>query len=170
MVAAVAAGGLGALGWWGGRALRSDLRSAVDLHGVAYVGSTTCRRCHADQHASWHRTFHRTMTTEATPKNVRGDFSGATLVHAGVTTRMDRDPAGGFRMTFTRPGEPPRSVQVVRAVGSRRYQQYLAAEGDTLWRLPVAYHIEEGRWFPMTGAFLFADPSSRDDAERAGVP
>ena len=45
----------------------------------------------------------------------------------------------------------------MRAVGSRRYQQYLAAEGDTLWRLPVAYHIEEKRWFPMTGAFLFSD-------------
>ena len=48
---------------------------------------------------------------------------------------MDRDAGGAYRMTFTTPGSPPRAAQVVRAVGSRRYQQYLAAEGDTLWRL-----------------------------------
>ena len=75
---------------------------------------------------------------------------------------MDRDAGGGYRMTFATPGSPPRAAKVVRAVGSRRYQQYLAAEGDTLWRLPVAYHIEEKRWFPMTGAFLFSDGASVD--------
>jgi hypothetical protein len=157
IVAGVAAVGVGPL-------VRHERGGAVDLHGVGYVGSAACRKCHADQHASWHRTFHRTMTTEATPKNVRGDFSGVTLTHAGVTAQMDRDEAGGFRMTFARPGEPPRVAKVVRAVGSRRYQQYLAADGDSLWRLPVAYHLEEKRWFPMTGAFLFADPSA-DDAD-----
>ena len=79
---------------------------------------------------------------------------------------MDRDADGGYRMTFATPGAPPRTAKVVRAVGSRRYQQYLAAEGDTLWRLPVAYHIEEKRWFPMTGAFLFSDRATIDDATR----
>ena len=102
------------------------------------------------------------MTTEATVANVRGDFSGAVLRHAGVEARMDRDAGGGYRMTFSTPGSPPRAAKVVRAVGSRRYQQYLAAEGDTLWRLPVAYHIEEKRWFPMTGAFLFSDGAAMD--------
>ena len=27
-----------------------------------YVGSGSCRECHAEEHASWHRSFHRTMT------------------------------------------------------------------------------------------------------------
>ena len=103
------------------------------------------------------------MTAEATPENVRGDFSGATLVSAGVTARMDRDARGGYRMTFTAPGAAPRTVEVARTVGSRRYQQYLAREGDAYWRLPVAWHLEEHRWFPMTSAFLFSDPS--DHAE-----
>src|SRR4029079_738762 len=135
------------------RALAADLATARDLHGGGYAGSLACRRCHPDHFTTWARTFHRTMTTEATTTNIRGDFSGATLRHAGVEARMDRDADGGFRMTFTTPGAPPRTAKVVRAVGSRRYQQYLAAEGDALWRLPVAYHIEEKRWFPMTGAF-----------------
>jgi hypothetical protein len=75
---------------------------------------------------------------------------------------MDRDAAGAFRVTFTPGGGPARAVTVARAVGSHRYQQYLAKEGDTYWRLPVAWHVEERRWFPMTGAFLFADETPID--------
>src|SRR4051794_4059271 len=122
------------------RALAADLATARDLHGGGYVGSQACRRCHPEHDASWSRTFHRTMTTEATAANIRGDFSGATLRHAGVEARMDRDADGGYRMTFSAAGAPPRTVKVVRAVGSHRYQQYLAAEGDTLWRVPVPDH------------------------------
>jgi len=147
-------------------AVSADLGRARDLHGGAYAGSLACRRCHQDHYRSWARTFHRTMTVEATAANIRGDFSGQTLRHAGVEARMDRDADGGYRMTFATPGSPPRTAKVVRAVGSRRYQQYLAADGDSLWRLPVAYHIEEKRWFPMTGAFLFPDDAAIDDPGR----
>ena len=162
-VAAIAA-------WAKQRALSRDLGRARDLHGTAYVGSAACQSCHADRHASWKRTFHRTMTAEATGESVRGDFSGTTLHANGVTARMDRAPDGGYRMTFSRPGEPPRTADVARTVGSHRYQQYLARSGDSYWRLPVAWSVEEQRWFPMTGAFLFADPSDDPSALPAGQP
>ncbi len=154
--------------WLEERVLSADLGRPRDLHGGGYVGSLACRRCHEDHYASWHRTFHRSMTAEATPDSVRGDFSGATLRQAGVTTRMARDAQGGYQMTFTSAGAPPRTVDVVRTVGSRRYQQYLAREGDTYWRLPVAWQVEERRWFPMTGAFLFSDPVSDRSSDRSG--
>jgi predicted CXXCH cytochrome family protein len=150
------------VGAWKARAIRADLGTPRDLHGVAFVGSEACGRCHADNHRSWQRTFHRTMTAEATPASVLGAFDGSTLRHDGVVARMDRDAMGGFRMTFTPQGRAARAVTVARTVGSHRYQQYLAKEGDTYWRLPVAWHVEERRWFPMTGAFLFPD-----DAELA---
>src|SRR6187455_90797 len=114
-------------------ALAADLATPRDLHGGAHAGSAACRRCHTEQYASWRRTFHRTMTTEAAPASVRGDFSGQTLRHEGVEARMDRDADGGFRMTFTADGASPRVAKVARAVGSRRYQQYLAVEGDSFW-------------------------------------
>jgi predicted CXXCH cytochrome family protein len=110
------------------------------------------------------------MTAEATPASVLGDFSGATLQSDGVTARMDRDTDGGYRMTFERAGQTPRVAKVVRTVGSRRYQQYLARQGDTFWRLPVAYHVEEKRWFPMTGAFLFSDPDPARPSELPVAP
>ena len=152
------------------RAISADLRRPRDLHGGAYVGSAACRQCHEEHYASWHRTFHRTMTAEATSDSVRGEFSGATLQQGNVTARMDRDARGGYRMTFTSPGAPLRTVDVVRTVGSHRYQQYLARDGDTYWRLPVAWHVEERRWFPMTSAFLFSDPSGDAVGAPAGRP
>ena len=151
------------------RAVSADLETARDLHGVGYVGSVACRRCHAEHYASWGRTFHRSMTAEATPASVRGDFSGATLQSDGVTARMDRDAGGGYRMTFQRAGQAPRVATVVRTVGSRRYQQYLTREGDTYWRLPVAYQVEEKRWFPMTSAFLFSDPDPASGGRLGGA-
>jgi predicted CXXCH cytochrome family protein len=143
------------------RSLRIDLATPRDLHGVGFVGSDSCGGCHEGNHRSWGRTFHRTMTAEATPSSVLGAFDGATLVHDGVTARMDRVGAA-FRMTFTPDGGAPRAVTVARTVGAHRYQQYLAKEGDTYWRLPVAWHVEEKRWFPMTGAFLFSDEARID--------
>ncbi|MFL5303847.1 MAG: cytochrome c3 family protein [Polyangia bacterium] len=138
--------------------LTVDLATPRDLHRVAYVGSASCRDCHLDHVASWKRTFHRTMTAEATPAFVKGDFGGATMTSAGVTARMDREPAGRYRMTFSRPGQPDRVATVDRTVGSRRYQQYLTKLADTYWRLPVAWSVTDRRWFPMTSAFLFRDP------------
>jgi predicted CXXCH cytochrome family protein len=164
----LAGGALAGGAWAERRAIDADLGRSRDLHGTAYVGSEACRGCHLEHHASWRRTFHRTMTAEAASNSVRGDFSGATLTSAGVTARMDRDAGGGYRMTFTAPGAPARTVEVARTVGSRRYQQYLAREGDTYWRLPVAWHVEEQHWFPMTSAFLFAEPSKGSEPPPMG--
>lgn len=148
--------------------LAVDLRTPRDLHRVAYVGSSACRGCHLDHLASWKRTFHRTMTAEATPAFVKGDFGGATLAAAGVRTRMDRGPDGRYRMTFQRAGESARVATVDRTVGSHRYQQYLTRIGDTYWRLPVAWSVTDGRWFPMTSAFLFRDPDPAASGHRTG--
>ncbi len=147
------------------RAVAIDLATARELHGAAYAGSAACGACHAEHSASWHRTFHRTMTQEAGPETVAGDFSGATYTYEGITARMHRDGAGRYLMTFTRAaGGPAVDAVVTRAVGSRRYQQYLADVDGALWRLPIAYHVEERRWFHMNGAFLTPDPKDSDDA------
>jgi hypothetical protein len=151
------------------RAVTIDLAVERDLHGAPHLGSVGCRRCHEDHYRSWHRTFHRTMTQPVSARDasaVLGDFNGAVQRYGGVEARMDRDAAGSFRMTFTairagggaRASGPSVTAIISRAVGSRRYQQYLTRIGDAEYRLPVAYHIEERRWFHMNGAFLTPDP------------
>jgi len=157
------------------RAIAADLARERDLHGGGYAGSGACRRCHQDHYRSWHRTFHRTMTQAASPDDVGavlGDFSGdaqrSRQSYGGVVARMDRDASGAFRMTFAserNPTRPPVVVMVSRAIGSRRYQQYLTRVGDAEYRLPVAWHVEEQRWIHMNGAFLFADPPFEENRD-----
>lgn len=148
-----------ALIWFAAESTVTDLASKRDLHGAPHAGSEACQRCHPAHYESWHRSYHRTMTRDAATGDVLGDFDDATLDYFGVTAHMSRGLDGDhFRITFTAPQTSPRTVDVVRTVGSHRYQQYLAEEQGTLYRLPVAWHIGEQRWFHMNGAFLTPDP------------
>ncbi|MCB9621127.1 MAG: hypothetical protein H6724_16935 [Sandaracinus sp.] len=145
-------------------AVRRELARSVDLREVAYVGSDACRRCHEDHHASWHRTFHRTMTREATAENVLGAFDGRSFDYLGWRFELSRE-GDEHRIGAQGPNGERRDWVVDRTVGSHRYQQYLARDGDTWWRLPVAWHREEERFFSMNGAFLTPDPQAPASVE-----
>jgi hypothetical protein len=154
--------GLAALAGIAARAVAIDLATPRDLHDRAYVGSGECRRCHPDHHASWERTFHRTMTQEASEASVLGAWDGRVVSYGGVESRMTRDEAGRFVIVSARDGEVLERAVVDRTVGSRRYQQFLAREGDAWWRLPIAWDVEEARFFHMNAAFLTPDPPGLD--------
>ncbi|HJL20265.1 MAG TPA: ammonia-forming cytochrome c nitrite reductase subunit c552 [Sandaracinaceae bacterium LLY-WYZ-13_1] len=170
LLGAAALGGL----TWAGVAVDRELDAPRDLHAVDHATSGECQRCHPSHFESWSRTFHRTMTQTAHETSVLGDFDGARFRYGGIEARMTRTDDGGFEMRFDGPGGVSSSARVVRTVGSHRYQQYLARDGDVLFRLPMAWHVEEGRWFHMNGAFLTPDPPapppggrvSRDDYMR----
>lgn len=149
--------GLAWAGWDIGR-VTTELETPRDLHDAEHTTSGECQRCHPAQFESWSRTFHRTMTQEADETSVLGDFDDATFTYGGVEARMSRTDSGGFEFRFVGPDGEWSRAEVARTVGSRRYQQYLAREDDLLFRLPVAWHIVEGRWFHMNGAFLTPDP------------
>jgi len=105
------------------------------------------------------------MTQEASEQAVLADFDAGRLDYGGITARMSREGAS-FVMTFSEPGGATRRVEVDRTVGSHRYQQYLAREGDIWFRLPVAWNVAEERFIHMNGAFLTPDPEL-DPARRA---
>jgi predicted CXXCH cytochrome family protein len=146
----------------------------VDLHGSAYVGDDGCRDCHLGNWESWHRSYHRTMTQSVEDRGaevVLAPFAGEQLSTAGFVATMDRDPHGQPRVRVhaeDRPDDPPLvDATVALAVGSHRYQQYVAridrggGEGE-LWRLPLAWHLGEARWIHMGSAFLEPDPTPGD--------
>jgi Doubled CXXCH motif (Paired_CXXCH_1)/Cytochrome c554 and c-prime len=158
-------------GAWAAQAVQHDLATPRDLHGTAHAGAAACTRCHPDHAQSFGRTFHRTMTQRASEQSVRGPFDGQPLDYFGVRARPSRGPQGEFLIEYAGPDVPATTFVVDKTVGSRRYQQYLAARDGALVRLPVAYHIEERRWFHMNGAFLTPDPEpapalARSDYER----
>jgi predicted CXXCH cytochrome family protein len=158
--------GLVAIAIFAARSTARDLATPRDRSTSAYVGSEACRSCHPDHHASWHRTFHRTMTQPASEQAVLGDFERGLLEYGGVKGEMRRE-GERFVMTFSEPGGATRRAVVDRTVGSHRYQQYLARDGDIWFRLPVAWNVAEERFIHMNGAFLTPDPEL--DAERGAI-
>lgn len=139
-------------------ATAQEVATPQPLAPIAYAGSGTCRTCHPDHTDSWRRTFHRTMTQAATPAAVKGDFSGVTDTYQGVTSRFTREGDRFFMETLDGEGRGLRKYAIERTVGSRRFQQYVTREGDRYIRLPLAWNIEERRWFHLNGGFL--DPDS----------
>jgi hypothetical protein len=143
----------------GRRLLAEDLDRPFSLRESGWVGSPTCLSCHPDQHASWHRTFHRNMTQEAGPQSVVGAFDGREIVHQGVVARPE-ERAGRYFIDFEEPSTGSFTrFEIVRTVGSRRYQQYVARypEDGNDYRLPILWHIGDRRWVHLSGAFLGPD-------------
>jgi predicted CXXCH cytochrome family protein len=139
--------------------LDAELDQPRSLASTPYVGSRACAQCHPSHAESFHRTYHRTMTQDATEASVLGAFDGRTLDYLGVRARMQRGAAGEFSIAFG-PVEGPAqwSARVERSVGSHRYQQYLARDGDLYFRLPIAWDVRAERFIHMNGAFLTPDP------------
>jgi predicted CXXCH cytochrome family protein len=156
------------------RAGRVDPASTTERTQFASVASDACVKCHPDHYESWRRTYHRTMTREATPEFVKGDFADAVYHYRGTTTRMQREGDEFFMETvdpkwadnaaksgkpLEQLGLPPtRTFKVARLVGSHWFQECLIKDdAGRYWRLPISYHVVEGRWIHTNGAFLAPD-------------
>lgn len=166
LAALVSLTGMAAAAWLTPRYYERELAMDLPLGRASWATSTTCRACHPDQYASWHRTFHRTMTQEATPATVLGRFDGEPVTYWGVTIRPYRD-GGRFYFEYIDPGSGQRlrTLEILRTVGSRRYQQYLARKPgsrDTYLRLEILWHMGDQRWVHMNGVFLGHDDNPFD--------
>lgn len=140
--------------WQRARALSAP--SAVQAR--AWVGAEVCQDCHTDRHASWHRTYHRTMTQDATPLSVVGVFDGRTLHADGTTVQpVLKEGRPWFQYLDAPGGRLIGAVEIVRTVGSHRYQQYLGRAGGNDYRLEFLWHIGDQRWVPLNAAFLHPD-------------
>lgn len=139
--------------------INDELKKPLDLNSTEYVKSDTCIRCHPTRYQSWQQTYHRTMTQTSSSKSVLGDFSDVTYNYNGINSRFYQKDGKYFIYTINDNGSY-QSFEIVRTVGSRRIQQYVTKIGDRHIRLPLAWNIEEKRWFHLNGGFL--DPDGTD--------
>ncbi len=122
-----------------------------------YITSDNCRTCHEDHFASWRRTHHSRMTQEARPESVQGDFEKQnTLEYLGYRAKMERRGTGFF-MTVTSPDGKTEAFKIVRTIGSRRIEQYVAERNGQFFRLPLAYDLMQRRWMSLNGSFFYPD-------------
>lgn len=143
-----------------------------------YVGSSTCRPCHPDQHDSWNASYHRTMTQTVSPETVIGDFDDLTLYFDGRAYDLYRI-GDDYRVDLFDPDQVDRAVALAQAnqleqaremaaaiprvsrrilmsTGSHHYQVYWYASGRAkeLYMLPFVYLKDEERWVPRVSVFL----------------
>ncbi|MFC3194014.1 ammonia-forming cytochrome c nitrite reductase subunit c552 [Marinicella sediminis] len=150
--------------YWFWQAQVKAAQQPVDFSHETYVGSESCVDCHKDRHRSWSKTYHRTMTQEATAETVAGDFNGEPQTYWGYTIRPVKRN-GRFYFAYYDGNNDAflNEVEILRTVGSRRYQQYLTqtpyTEGN-FYRLELLWHIEDQRWIHLNGAFLDSDQQS----------
>ncbi|MCC6377897.1 MAG: hypothetical protein IT519_03680, partial [Burkholderiales bacterium] len=90
----------------------------------AYVGTSACSSCHAKEHDAWRGSNHDRAMEEANERTVEGDFGGAKLVHAGVTTRFFRRD-GRYFVNTEGPDGKPADFEVRYTFGVHPLQQYL---------------------------------------------
>ena len=82
------------------------------------------------------------MTQEASPKSVVGAFDGRIVTFQGISARPVRRGDSFFVDYLNPAGDVFRSLEVLRTVGSHRYQQYLVDgpndDADNYYRIPLA--------------------------------
>lgn len=149
---------------------RAALNVPFDVAQAHFVGSQACVDCHADRHESWYYTFHRTMTQEATPDSVQGRFDGQPLDYWGLRMRpVSEDGRYYFEYSEIDTGEVVDRREIVRTVGSHRYQQYMTYVPETgnYVRLHYLWHNGDQRWVHMNAAFL--GPDEQDYSAQVSV-
>lgn len=127
-----------------------------------YVGSASCRSCHAANYDSWHASYHRTMTQVAAPVATQAAFDDREVVVEGRRYRLGRTgdelwvemdairtvPAPDAGRRFRYP--------VALITGSHHMQIFWLTTGRAreLVHLPIVYLVDEARWIPRDAAFV----------------
>ena len=112
----------------------------------SFVGSQTCRSCHASTHSGWSNGRHSRMLQEARPESVLPRFEGVQTLR-GKEYRLERD-GDAFFVIERYVQDTPTRRRVDYTLGSRRVQHYLSRLDDgRIVVLPPSYDIEKKEWF-----------------------
>ena len=95
----------------------------------AYVGTTACAGCHADEHTAWQDSHHDHAMRHAGADTVLGDFDDAEITVHGVTSRFTRRDDRYF-VTTDGPDGSLQEFEISYTFGVDPLQQYLVAFPD----------------------------------------
>jgi tetratricopeptide (TPR) repeat protein len=115
----------------------------------AFVGSASCRDCHAVEWNRWLGSDHDRAMAEATDETVLGDFNDVEFTHHGVTSRFFRRD-DGFYVWTEGPAGGMAEFEITHTFGHDPLQQYLVPfPGGRLQSLPIAWDTVRDRWFHL---------------------
>jgi tetratricopeptide (TPR) repeat protein len=130
---------------------------AIVSNAVAvFVGSDSCRQCHAPQYAGWRGSDHDLAMQVADASTVLGDFDDARFEYFDRTTQFRRD-GDAFVVRTGGAGGLVQDFRVAYTFGVRPLQQYLVEfPGGRLQTLPFTWDSRPAaaggqRWFHIYG-------------------
>ena len=118
-----------------------------------FVGSPTCRECHAAQYARWERSTHGRAGGPPTADRVIAPFGGAPILFMDAVVRPSVDGRDGYSFTVAQEGRPARVFPVAAVVGGGFMagggtQAFFTRNDDgTLRFLPFDYSAHGRAWF-----------------------
>jgi tetratricopeptide (TPR) repeat protein len=116
---------------------------------AAFVGREQCIDCHEEAFEQWSGSHHDNAMDHANEETILGDFDNAEVEYDGVTARFYRKDEGYFAFTEG-PGGEMTEFEVLYTFGVEPLQQYLVPlEGGRLQALPLAWDVEQQRWFDL---------------------
>lgn len=128
---------------------------ATHFNGEAFVGSETCRECHAEVYAHHLETAHYHTSAIANKENIHGSFRSGenTLVLGDVKFEMEREGDDFYQLTKDKNGallSPAEKIDVVIGSGVKG-QSYLTWEEEHLSQLQVSYFPPTDSWINSPG-------------------
>jgi len=105
------------------------LQSTAMAAESAYVGSDSCKGCHATAWANWRSSDHYQAMLPATDETVLGDFNNASFTYAGNTHRFFRRDGKYFAESDNAQGEM-QEFEIAYIFGYYPLQQYLVGFPD----------------------------------------
>ena len=130
-----------------------------------YVGSASCRECHADEHKSWHESYHRSMTQLMSPETVQAAFDGQSHEFQGELFTMHRrgDEYWTSIESIDEANASPDSrdsqalhLRLGMVTGSHHMQVFWlpGMMGNLQIGFPFAWLVDDRRWAPRNSLFI----------------
>ncbi|AXI47110.1 hypothetical protein C1J03_14450 [Sulfitobacter sp. SK012] len=114
-----------------------------------YVGSNTCRDCHAEAAEAWEGSHHALAWTEPTAENIVADFNDTEFLHDGTITRF-RIEQGQYYINVTEKDGVATDYKVHSVAGIEPLQQYLLeTEPGKIQSFDVVWDTVKNRWFHL---------------------
>jgi len=130
-----------------------------------YVGSASCRECHADEHKSWYESYHRSMTQLMSPETVHAAFDGQSHEFQGELFTMHRrgDEYWTSIENLDEANASPDSrdsqalhLRLGMVTGSHHMQVFWlpGMMGNLQIGFPFAWLVDDRRWAPRNSLFI----------------
>lgn len=114
---------------------------------AAYIGSSTCQSCHAQEHRLWQESDHHKALALANDSTVLGDFNNGVLESDGIRSRFFKERDTFYIETEGEDGTL-HVFPIQYVIGHYPLQQYMVAfPGGRYQVTRQSWDSREGKWF-----------------------